>query len=238
MDITVRSEGPWLPEDRSWLASAHGTTATRTITLDVSSFTANVHYPNGFIPSGTILSELTSGLFGPYAGRTAEAQTVTITGTPTGGTFTLTYEGATTGGIAYNATATAVRQALEALPGLSPGDVTVTGGPGPGTPYVVTFNGGGGDVAQMTASATSLTGGTSPAVGVSTTTAGASTGSGGTQTPAGHLFNSMPIRSGQTANVGAPLLEHGFVRISRLPANSGYDPYVSRALSGRITYRP
>lgn len=237
MDISVRSEGPWLAEDRSWLASDHGTTATRTITLDVSAFTANTHFPNGFIPSGTVLAELASGLYGPYAGRTAEAQTVTITGTPTGGTFTLTYEGATTAGIAFNATAAAVRAALEALPGVSPGQVTVTGGPGPGTPYVVTFTGGGGDVAQMTASAASLTGGTSPAVTVTTTTAGASTGSGGTETPAGHLFNSTQVVAGG-ADVGAPLFEHGFVRISKLPANSGYDAYVRTALAGRITYRP
>jgi hypothetical protein len=238
MDITVRSEGPWLPEDRSWLASAHGTTATRTITLDVSTFTANTHYPDGFIPSGMLLSELANGMFGPYAGRVAEVQTVTITGTPTGGTFTLTLEGGTTAAIAFNATAAAVQAALEALPAVDPGSVTVAGGPGPGTAYTVTFNTGGGDVAQMTASGASLTGGTSPAVGVTTTTAGASTGSGGTQEPGGHLFNSTPIRTGQTADVGAPLMEHGFVRVSRLPANSGYDAYAKRALSGRITYRP
>jgi hypothetical protein len=237
MDISVRTEGPWLAEDRSWLASAHGTTATRTITLDVSAFTEGTHYPNGYIPSGTVLAELASGLWGPYAGRGAEAQTVTITGTPTGGTFTLTHEGSTTAGIAFNATAATVRAALEALPGLTPGDVTVTGGPGPGTPYVVTFNQGGGDVAQMTASGASLTGGSSPAVAVTTTTAGTSTGSGGTETPAGHLFNSTKVVAGG-ADVAAPLLEHGFVRISKLPANSGYDAYVRTALSGRITYRP
>ena len=238
MDITVRSEGPWLPEDRSWLASAHGTTATRTITLDVSTFTANTHYPDGFIPSGTLLSELANGMFGPYAGRVSEVQTVTITGTPTGGTFTLTLEGSTTAGIAYNATAAAVQAALEALPGVDPGTLTVTGGPGPGAAFTVTFNAGGGDVAALTASGASLTGGTSPGVTIATPTPGASTGSGGTQDPAGHLFNSTPIRTGQTADVGAPLLEHGFVRISRLPANSGYDAYAKRALSGRITYRP
>jgi hypothetical protein len=65
-----------------------------------------------------------------------EAQTVTITGTPTGGTFTLTYSGQTTAAIAYNANAAAVQSALEALSNLAPGDVTVTGGPGPGTPYL------------------------------------------------------------------------------------------------------
>jgi len=235
MNLTVRSEGPWLPEDRSWLGSAHGTTATRTITLDVSAFTEGTHFPNGYIPSGTVLSELASGLFGPYAGRTAEVQTVTITGSPTGGTFTLTYEGSTTGAIAYNATAATVRAALEALPGLSPGDVTVTGSAG--GPYTVTFNRGGGDIAQMTASGASLTGGSSPNVAVATTTAGASTGASGTERPAGHLFNSTPVTTGG-ADVGAPLLEHGFVRISKLPANSGYDAYVKTALAGQITYRP
>jgi hypothetical protein len=148
--------------------------------LDVSAFTANTHYPNGYIPSGMVLSELASGLFGPYSGRVAEVQTVTVTGAPTGGTFTLTYEGGTTGGIAYNATAAAVQAALEALSGVDPGDITVTGNDG--GPYTLTFGGGGGNVAQLTASGASLTGGTTPSVTVATTTQGASTGAGGTQT--------------------------------------------------------
>lgn len=236
MDLTVRSEGPWLPEDRSWLGSAHGTTATRTITLDVTAFTEATHYPNGFIPSGVVLAELSSGLFGPYAGRTAEQQLVTITGVPTGGTFTLTLEGGTTAGIAFNAAASAVRAALEALSGVEPGDVTVTGSAG--GPYTVTFNRGGGDVAAMTASGASLTGGTSPAVAITTPTPGTSTGTGGSETPSGHLFNSTPVRTGQTTDVGAPLFEHGFVRVSHLPSGSGFDAYVRSALAGKITYRP
>jgi hypothetical protein len=106
---------------------------------------------------------------------TNEVQTITITGTPTGGTFTLTFSGQTTAGIAYNATNTAVQTALEALSNLASGDVTVTGGPGPGTPYVATFGGNyaATDVALMTASGTGLTGGTTPSVGVATTTPGA-----------------------------------------------------------------
>lgn len=99
---------------------------------------------------------------------TNEVQTVTITGTPTGGTFTLTYGGNTTAPIAYNANAAAVQSALLALPNTQ--SVTVAGGPGPGTPYTATF-GGGTDVGQMSASG-SFTGGTSPAVAVTTTTAG------------------------------------------------------------------
>ncbi len=106
-------------------------------------------------------------------GGTNEVQTVTITGTPTGGTFTLTFGGQTTSGIAYNAIASAVQTALQALSTIGTSNATVTGGPGPGTPYVVTFTGAlaSTNVAQMTATS-SLTGGSTPAVAVTTTTAG------------------------------------------------------------------
>lgn len=105
---------------------------------------------------------------------TNEVQTITITGTPTGGTFTLTYAGQTTSGIAYNAAAGAVQSALEALNNLAPGDVVVTGGPGPGTPWVATFGGtlAVQDVALMTAGSAGLTGGTTPTASVATTTPG------------------------------------------------------------------
>lgn len=102
-----------------------------------------------------------------------EVQTVTITGTPTGGTFTLTFEGRTTAAIAYNANAAAVESALEALDNLAPADVGVSGGPGPGTPYVVTFTGAraGKDQPAITA-AHAFTGGTSPTIAVTETTKG------------------------------------------------------------------
>lgn len=105
-------------------------------------------------------------------GDVSEVQTVTITGGPTGGTFTLTHAGQTTAGIAYNAAASAVLAALVALSNLAPGDVAVSGGPGPGTPYVVTFAASMGNVGQLTASAAGLTGGVTPAVNVTTTTPG------------------------------------------------------------------
>ncbi|MGW0948431.1 phage tail tube protein [Streptomyces sp. NPDC002623] len=109
----------------------------------------------------------------PAAG-TDEVQTVTITGTPTGGTYTLTFNGQTTAGIVYNATFSQVQSALEALSNIAPGDVVCAGGPHPGTAVTVTFGGAydGTDVPQMTASAASLTGGSSPAVTVTTTTPG------------------------------------------------------------------
>lgn len=239
MDISLVTEA-WTVEKRDWLGSRDGTEFTRTITLHLASFTANVHYPNGYIPSGIVLAKITSGagegLYGPYAGNTSEAQTVTITGTPTGGTFTLTFDGETTGGIAYNAAASAVQTALEALANISPGDVSVTGGPGPGTPYVVGFAGQyvGENVPQMTASAASLTGGTSPAVAVTTTTAGGSEESNGLETPDGFLFNSTHVRS--SANLGAPLLWRGVIRESRLPAGNGLDAAAREVLTNRFRF--
>ncbi|MFD3336056.1 hypothetical protein ACFWV1_25930 [Streptomyces sp. NPDC058700] len=109
----------------------------------------------------------------PAAG-TDEVQTITITGSPTGGTFTLTFSGQTTAPIAYNATASAVESALEGLSNINPGDVVAGGGPLPGTPVTVTFGGqyDGQNVAEMTASGAGLTGGSTPAVAVTTTTPG------------------------------------------------------------------
>ena len=73
----------------------------------------------------------------------AEVQTLTVTGSPTGGTFTVKATGGPTepAAIAYNATASAVQSALEALSNIASGDVTCAGGPHPGTPVTVTFGG-------------------------------------------------------------------------------------------------
>lgn len=92
-----------------------------------------------------------------------EVVTVTITGTPTGGTFTLTYSGQTTAGIDFDATASEVLSALEALSNIEPGELAVSGGPGPGTPFVIRWLAGALNPADITASGASLTGGTAPA---------------------------------------------------------------------------
>ncbi len=62
---------------------------------------------------------------------------------PTAGTFTLTLNGNTTAAIAFNATAATVQTRLEALPNLNAGDITVSGGPLPGTSVSVLFDGPG-----------------------------------------------------------------------------------------------
>lgn len=115
-------------------------------------------------------------LFLGNSSSTNHAYTITITGTPTGGTFTLTHEGNTTASIAYNAIASVVQTALEALPSIGVGNVTVTGGPGPGTPWVATLGTllAGVQGATMTATS-SLTGGTSPTIAVTNTATGSLT---------------------------------------------------------------
>tara|TARA_R110002111_G_scaffold247140_1_gene309996 strand:+ start:270 stop:17531 length:17262 start_codon:yes stop_codon:yes gene_type:complete len=56
-----------------------------------------------------------------------EVQEVIVSGTPTGGDFTLSFNGATTAAIAYNANTATIIAALIALPTLNAGDVLVRG---------------------------------------------------------------------------------------------------------------
>lgn len=51
--------------DQSWLGSSHGIWECRTETLDISTFTAGTHYPNGYIPSGTAVAKV-GGVLVPY----------------------------------------------------------------------------------------------------------------------------------------------------------------------------
>lgn len=92
-----------------------------------------------------------------------QPQVITISAT--GGTFTITYSGQTTSGIAYNATAATVQTALVALSNIAAGEVTVTGVAG--GPYTVTFTGNT-SISPLTVSGASLTGGAGTAVVTST----------------------------------------------------------------------
>lgn len=102
-----------------------------------------------------------------------EKQTVTLTGDPDGGDFTLTWGGQTTAAIAFNANAATVQARLEALSNIGVGDVVCTLGPLPAA-VQVEFAGAlkNTNVAAMTANAAGLTGGTAPAVVIATTFAG------------------------------------------------------------------
>lgn len=99
-----------------------------------------------------------------------EVQSVAISGTPTGGTYTLKFAEQETAAIAYNAAASAVQTALRALPNIGATGVAVTGS----GPYAVTFQGtlAGENVPTLELGNNSLTGGTAPTVGVTVTTPG------------------------------------------------------------------
>lgn len=129
--------------------------------------TMPVRLPGGIdYPAGKVLGARTGN-------ATNEVQTVTITGTPTGGTFTLTFYGQTTSAIAYNASAATVEAALEALSTIGADNVACAGGALPGTAVTVTFQGdlAGRNVPLLTSN-NSLTGGTNPAITVTKTTPG------------------------------------------------------------------
>lgn len=138
---------------------------------------------------GTVLAKITSGpdsgKVGPYqAAGTAEVQTLTESGTITGGTFTITFNGQTTAAIASSATAAQVQSALEALSNIVPGDIAVTGGPVETTPLTLTFYGNLiGNVNQVTVDTTNLTG-TTPGITVATATGGVAGAADGRQTAA------------------------------------------------------
>lgn len=111
---------------------------------------------------------------GPVAvTATAEVQTITISGTPTGGTFTVSWQGIALTPPAYNVPtatlATAMNTAWASL--LHGGTIGVTGSAG--TSYVVTFPTILGNVPTMVVSGTGLTGGSSPTAAVAETTPGA-----------------------------------------------------------------
>lgn len=137
-------------------------------------FSLNVYGPQ---PEGEVLGELyqfrtlsglqpTNRLITVQKITRNEIQSLETSGTPTGGTFTITYSGQTTSAIAYNASAATIQTALEALSNISSGDVECTGGALPDTVYIE-FKGNLAqtDVDALT-TADSLTGGTSPATAV------------------------------------------------------------------------
>ncbi len=208
MDLSLRTES-FSQGNQSWLAGPHGTDANRPITLDSSAFTAGIHYPAGFLRSGTPLAELPGGKFGPYE-VSDEVQVVTEGGSGLT-SFTLTYAGQTTASLDDQATAAEVQAALEALSNIAPGDVVVTGNAG--GPYTVTFAGTLADanVAQMTATPTGGTG----TVTVTTQTAGGVEGAGGVL--AGFLMNDIKVPANTALDPVGAMFVHGGVVLANLP---------------------
>jgi len=233
--------GAQIPAEIEFLASEHFETKRVGITLDASFFTADAN-GNKIVRKGTVLGRVTAtGHYGPYQKTTSSVQTVTITGSPTGGTFTLTFASQTTAALRYDATPDEVKLALEALSSIGVGNVDVqspngdvinyseyVGDPSQftpvftetgavGGPYVVTFAGTLAEAAQtaITASGAGLTGGSSPGVSIAQTVVGGASGaSDGRENPVGFLMETVNLRFG---NVVTGLVIRGSVIASRCP---------------------
>ena len=117
------------------------------------------------------LAHTTTGAVG------AAVQTLSVTGTPTGGGFALSFGGQATSSIPFNATAAAVQTALTALGSIGAGNVVCAGGPLPGTAVTITFAGSlaAGPQPLIAVAANTLTGGTNPAPAIASTTTGVAT---------------------------------------------------------------
>lgn len=124
------------------------------------------------LPSGQLLLQPQSSSMGLRL--SPETQNLTISGTPTGGTFTLTFNNQTTAAIAFNATAAAVAAALQALPNVGSIGCACFSGPLPSSNVLIQFVGPlAGPQSLMTGNFTGLTGGSSPSGSIVRVTVGA-----------------------------------------------------------------
>lgn len=131
----------------------------------------------GFLYADSLPIMLIGAGFGCVSntGGINEVTTLTTTGIPTGGTFTITYGAQTTAAIPYNATATQVAVALRALSTIGENDIMVTESTGAGGKiWSIEWLGStvaGTNITPPTATA-SLTGGSTPGITVATPTGG------------------------------------------------------------------
>lgn len=81
MSIAIKTTEYQGSSDPSWLGTAHGTEAAGSGTLDISKFTAETHYPLGFIKGGIAVAKITAtGLYGPYTPADATTGLGTLAG--------------------------------------------------------------------------------------------------------------------------------------------------------------
>ncbi|MBC8868416.1 MAG: hypothetical protein H8E44_03310, partial [Planctomycetes bacterium] len=136
--VTGAAGGPWTVE---FIQNFAGT--------NVPSMTGS----GALLSGATILVSTTQDATDP----TNEVQTIALGGSPTGGTFTLTFDSQTTTDIQYNCSADTLKVYLEALSSVDVGELDITGDDG--GPWTITFQAGlgGTDVDAITGDATNLT---------------------------------------------------------------------------------
>lgn len=160
--VSGSAGGPWVVTFAGELASKN----VPLITLEANNLTGGATPTLGIV-------ETTPGV----DGTTSEVQTLTLSGTPTGGSVVLGFKtnSTTPPAIAYNAAASAIQTALLAMPLFASGDVVATGGP---LPSVVSLAFGGAYAAAELPSlsiSNALTGGSSPTATLDRLAPGATT---------------------------------------------------------------
>ncbi|WP_162668091.1 polymorphic toxin-type HINT domain-containing protein [Gemmata massiliana] len=148
---------------------------------------------------GTVPSRSATVLVTSTKYATDAVQVIKLTGSPTGGTFTLSFGGSTTSALAYNASAATVQTALAALTSIGSGNVQVLAAAGGG--WEVRFIGTKASTYQsaITGSGAGLTGGSSPAVATSTIYGGGDAGAAAEVTdPAGRVTRTYTDALGRT----------------------------------------
>lgn len=131
---------------------------------------------------GAVLREMpltaSAGVAGTVTFSGGKSEVTQIAVDATGGTYTITYNAQTTAAINFDATAAAVKSALEAISSINVGDIkSVTGGPGDAgatSPYLITWSSKLGNITAPTTTPT-LTGGAATAT-VTTPTEGGDLG--------------------------------------------------------------
>jgi len=167
--------------DRSDEVRGHLSPTAQIVESFAPTGTVNVR---GYGPPAVVLLHAAGFNMTVQAGEGVNAEhELAITGTPTGGTFTITVFTETTGDLPYNATAAQVQRALRKLPSVGNDGVVCTGTALPTGPITIAWQGR--HAAQTVAVGTttdSLTGGTAPTSAITSTVTGST---GGVLTPAG-----------------------------------------------------
>lgn len=106
--------------DRRWLLGEPDWKPN--VTLDISKFTPATHYPNGYIPSGTVIGKVSAtGLFGPYDPAASDGRQ-TAYGLTYGDVRAIRQDGSTashvgTGAVVYDAAVSAGKLPFQTGPG-------------------------------------------------------------------------------------------------------------------------
>ena len=132
--------------------------------------------PGLTLSKGQIIAQITSAAVNA-------TQTITPSGTISGGTFTLTYNGQTTVALAYNSTAAQITTALENLPNIGPGNVLCSGSALPGGTITITFQNLLGGIPTTLITYTNSLTGSSPVLTVAAATTGSCSRRGSPEAP-------------------------------------------------------